>query len=134
MEREELIVKYVEHTTKIEERTIHNDLFLVHQNMAPVVRYTLFIAKTKPLFHKKKLSFTKHDKNMSTHYSLSTAVFMNMNFAYKDPLLQWKKYFVFVKRLPTAAKAFRKMLTNHYTLFAFHTSFVILSVFIGVRK
>ncbi len=70
--------------------------------------YTLFVAvcgQQPNHFLTKKLSFGKHDRNTSTHYSSSTAIFANMNFIH-ILYCSKKKYFVFVKRLPTPVNAF----------------------------
>ncbi len=69
----------------------------------------------------------KYDENTSTHYLSSTAVVANMNFVHKYPLLQRKKYFVFVKRLPIPVnvfykKVFHETLTNHDKSLSTHYS------------
>ncbi len=102
----------------------------------PKACYTLFVTVCKQWpnhFLWKKLSFVIHNENMSTRYSSLTAVFTKMNFVHKYPLLQWKKYFVFIKRLPTLANVFHKKVfflrnahesrwTIHYSHFAWISS------------
>ncbi len=92
----------------------------------------------KPFFFlQKKLSFAKHDGNMSAHYSSSSAIFTKTenipyyseesNLCSSRDCLLWQMRFM--------KKFFgKRSQTTLYSLFAFRTSFVVLSVFVIVHK
>ncbi len=81
----------------------------------------------KPLFHK-KIEFMKHDKNMSTHYSSSTAIFVkttNIPYYSKKVLCACQETTYFDEQ-----NAHISWWITLYILLAVHTSFVISSVFV----
>ncbi len=95
---------------------------------------------TRLLFCRKKLSFAKCDEKRSTHYLSWTTVFTNVcsNRKYNE-----KKFFKFVRKLPTTVNAFcesfsrnahkfNESLFTHYSCFAQNSC--VHSFFIIVRE
>ncbi len=108
-----------------------------HEERALKAHCTLFVAVCEHQwnhFFTKKWSFTKHEENTFTLYTLFV---IDSSFCenWKYSSLQQKKYFVFVKRPPTLANMFCKKcktLTNHDdSLPTQHSHFVKVSFVIS---